>query len=320
MNSSYSSSDPAKSPPLTGLVAATYTPFLPNGEVNYELIPQLTDHLVENGVSGIYICGTTGEGPSLTMEERQAVNAAYVRANQGRMRAIVHVGHTCLADSQALATQAAFIGADAISAIAPYYFKPDSVATLIAYFRTVAACAPELPFYYYHIPALTGLVVDPVTFLEQASDAIPNLRGLKFTDTDLSLFNACQDAGNGRFDVLFGRDEMLLSSLAAGANGAVGNTYNYAPELYMKVIRAFRAGNMEDAREWQRIAVRTIHALINVGGPAALKYPMQRLGLDCGQSRLPMKQLTSGEMKAIDDHLEALGFDEWATRKNGENV
>jgi len=320
MSTPYSSSEPAHSPPLTGLVAATYTPYLPNGEVNFEMIPRLVDHLARNEVAGMYICGSTGEGPSLTMEERTAVGEAYVKANRGRLRTIVHVGHTCLADSQKLAEHATSIGADAISAIAPYYFKPDTVETLIAYFKEVAASAPTLPFYYYHIPALTGLVVDPAVFLQQAEKAIPNLRGIKFTDKDLSLFNACQDVHEGRFDILFGRDEMLLSGLAAGTNGAVGTTYNYAPKLYMKVIRAFKAGDIEEARKWQRIAVRTIHALINVGGPAALKYPMQRLGLDCGQSRLPMKQLTSGEMKAIDDHLEALGFDEWATRKNGENV
>lgn len=307
-------SDPAQSPPLTGLLAATYTPFLANGEVNFEVIPRIVDHLAKNEVAGIYIGGTTGEGPSLTMEERKAVNQAYVSANQGRMRTIVHVGHTALSDSQSLVDQAVSIGADAISAIAPYYFKPDSVATLISFFKEVAAVAPALPFYYYHIPALTGLVVDPTVFLQQAGDAIPNLRGMKFTDKDLSLFNACQDVENGRFDILFGRDEMLLSALAAGANGAVGTTYNFAPELYAKVIRAFKAGNIEEAREWQRVAVRVIHSVIEIGGPAGLKYPMRRLGLDCGQSRLPQRQLSLFEMEEIDRQLESLGFDEWATR------
>jgi len=306
-------------PPLAGLVAATFTPFHPNGEMNTELIPRLVDHLAENEVAGIYVCGSTGEGPSLTLAERKAVAEAYVNANQGRMRAIVHVGHTSLADAQELASHAASIGADAISAIAPYYFKLDSVGTLIAFFKEVAALAPRRPFYYYHIPALPGLIVDPVTFLEQAGTAIPNLAGIKFTDKDLSLLNACQDVDQGRFDVLFGRDEMLLSGLAAGVRGAVGTTYNFAPALYMRIIRAFENGDIEEARKWQRVAVRAINAILEIGGPAGLKYPMRRLGLDCGQCRLPMKQLSPDEMKAIDDQLETLEFDQWAVRQNGES-
>lgn len=301
--------------PLTGLVAATFTPFHPDGGINFDQIPALTDHLADNGVSGLYICGSTGEAPSLTREERMAVAEAYVRAAKGRLRTVIHIGHTCLADARALGEHAASIGADIISAISPYYFKPANAGELVAFLKEVAASAPALPFYYYHIPALTGVAVDPVDFLERGAQEIPNLRGIKFTDSNLALMNACQEAAAGRFDVLFGRDEMLLSALIAGARGAVGSTYNLAPALYRRIIDAFDAGELDTARELQRRSVAMIRALIAVGGESAIKYPPHRFGLSCGQRRLPMKQLTQEEMSAIDRELDAIGFDEWATRK-----
>ena len=300
--------------PLTGLVAATFTPFLPDGSICFDRIPQLTDHLVANGVAGLYICGSTGEAPSLTREERMAVAEAYVKAAAGRLRTVVHIGHTCLVDARALGEHAASIGADVISAIAPYYFKPANTGELIDYLAEVAASAPDLPFYYYHIPALTGVAVDPVDFLRLGGAPIPTLRGIKFTDSNLALMNACQTVADGRFDVLFGRDEMLLSALAAGARGAVGSTYNLTPALYGRIMDAFDRGDLESARDLQRRSVDMIRAIIAIGGEAAIKYPMHRFGLDCGQRRLPMKQLSPDEMQAIDRELDAIGFDDWAAR------
>lgn len=300
------------SPPLTGLVAATFTPFHADGSIHFERIPAYTEFLIRNGVAGIYICGSTGEGPSLTIPERRAVAEAFVKAAHGRLRTIVHIGHTCLAEVCELAAHAESIGADAISSVSPYYFKPENTETLVRFLSAAAASAPALPFYYYHIPALTGVAVSPVQFLEEGESAIPTLRGIKFTDPDLSLMNACQEACEGKFDVLFGRDEMLLSGLAAGAAGAVGSTYNLAPQLYHNIIRAFESGDLKAARDWQLRSVAMIRAIVGVGGEAAIKYPMHRHGLDCGSRRLPMRQLSAEEKMEIDRRLDALGFDDWA--------
>ncbi len=303
---------PTHSEPLTGIIAATFTPFDDQGELNLDLIPKLTDHLISNGVSGIYICGSTGEGPSLTIAERKAVTEAYLRSAKGRLRTVVHVGHTCLQDAMGLGQHAEKFGATAISAIAPYYFKPEDSQTLVAFLKEVAESASSLPFYYYHMPGLTGLAIDPVEFLERGENAIPNLRGMKFTDADLSKFSACQAMSDGRFDLVFGRDEMLFPSLAAGARGAVGSTYNLAPALYRGIVRAFEDGDWENARQLQRKSVAMIRAILRFGGEAAIKYPMKRLGLDCGPRRLPMTQLSSDQERAIDLALDELGFDTWA--------
>ncbi|MEM1441338.1 MAG: dihydrodipicolinate synthase family protein [Verrucomicrobiota bacterium] len=304
------------SPPLTGLVAATFTPFDDEGAIRFEIIPEYVEFLVRNGVEGIYICGSTGEGPSLTIGERKSVAEAFVTAARGRMRTIVHVGHTSLAEVCELAHHAETSGADAISSVSPYYFKPESTEALVHFFQVAAEAAPTLPFYYYHIPALTGVSVSPVHFLEKGAKAIPTLRGIKFTDTDLSLMNACQEVGRGQFDVLFGRDEMLLSGLCAGAKGAVGSTYNLAPQLYRKVIEFCQEGDLESARKWQLQSVAMIQAIVGVGGEAAIKYPMRLHGLDCGPRRLPMRQLSPEEKAELDRRLEALGFHEWAISGN----
>lgn len=298
--------------PLTGLIAATFTPFDGRGEVDLDLIPKIVEYYIRNQVSGIYICGSTGEGPSLTMEERKAVTKAYLDASGDLLRTVVHIGHTCLGDAQSLAEHAAENGAHAISAVSPYYFKPGDASVLVEFMKEAASAAPALPYYYYHIPALTGVAVDPVEFLRLGAERIPNLRGMKYTDPDLSTFSTCRDLLDGRFDVLFGRDEMLLPSLAVGAEGAVGSTYNLAPGLYRQVIAAFHAGDLEKARDCQKLAVAMIRAIVSVGGESAIKHPMHLRGLDCGPRRLPMKQLTSAEKATIDQKLEELGFNLWA--------
>lgn len=298
------------SPPLLGLVAATFTPFRPDGNVDYEKIPALAEHLSRNGVRGIYVCGSTGEGPSLTISERKKVAEAYRRAAGDSMRTIIHVGHTSIGEVQELAAHAHSIGADAISAVAPHYFKPQSAEDLVAFFEKAIATAPDLPFYYYHIPALTGLSVSPVDFLKLAAERMPTLRGIKYTDSDLSGLSHCQDVGD--FDVLFGRDEMLLSSLVLGVRGAVGSTYNLAPALYVRIIEEYERGDHEKARELQKLSARMIRAIVGAGGESAIKYPMHRHGLGCGPRRLPMASLSPEQEAEIDRRLDELGFDEWS--------
>lgn len=297
--------------PIHGLMAAVFTPFHYHGSVNFEMIPKLVDYLYLQGIRGIYICGSTGEGPSLTLDERKKVTEYYLQAAGERFHKVVQIGHSSLRVVQNLADHAAIQGADAISAVAPYYFKP-GLEELLEFFAEVTTVASHLPFYYYHVPAITGLSVDPVAFLEQAAERLPSLKGIKFTDTDLSVFTACQEVADGSFEVLFGRDEMYLPALAAGAKGVVGSTYNFAPALYQRIHRAFEKGDHGDARRWQKQAVAMIRLLIALGGEAAIKYPMRRLGLDCGQRRLPMRQLSAETCVAIDRALDDMNFDDWA--------
>ena len=141
---------------LDGLVAATYTPLDDDGTVNASVAGPIVEHLLGSGINGLYVCGSTGEGMSLSSDERRAVAKAYVQAADGRVPVIIQVGHNSLSEARHLAEHAQEIGADVLSATCPSYFKVSDVTTLVDCMAEVASAAPELPFYYYHIPALTG--------------------------------------------------------------------------------------------------------------------------------------------------------------------
>lgn len=210
---------------LRGLVAATITPMTENGEINFPVIGRYVDYLVkEQGVKNIFVNGTTGEGLSLSLSERRRVAEEWVTQGRNKLdQVVIHVGALSLKESQELAQHAAEIGADGIAVIAPFFFKSQNKDALISFLREVAAAAPALPFYYYHIPSLTGVKIRAEELLNGIQDKIPTFQGLKFSDTDLLDFGQCVDQNHHRqFALLFGVDEQLLSALIMGATGAVG--------------------------------------------------------------------------------------------------
>ena len=199
-------------PPLQGLIAATTTPLADDGALQLDAIGPMVDRLLESGVRGLYVCGSTGEGMSLTCDERKQVVEATVAAVAGRVPVIVQVGHNSLADARNLAAHAADAGADVISATCPSYFKVGDVPALVECMQEIAAGAEGLPFYYYHIPALTGSQIDVVEFLRRGGDRIANLVGLKYTTTLVHEYQSCARVDDGRFDIVWGCDEMLLAA------------------------------------------------------------------------------------------------------------
>ena len=159
--------------PLTGLIAATYTPMDEGGRPNPAPIGPMVDRLLDEGVAGLYVCGSTGEGMSLTGTERRVVTESFVAAAAGRVPVIAQVGHNSLREAAELAAHAAGIGADVISATAPSYFKINTVEILVDCMAEIAAAAPALPFYYYHIPVLTGASLDMVDLFAPSGRANP---------------------------------------------------------------------------------------------------------------------------------------------------
>ncbi len=224
---------------MEGLIAAAFTPFHDDGSLNLEMIPSLVDKLVQDGVKGIFVCGSNGEGPNMTTQERMLVAQAFVTAAAKRLLIIVHVGHSCIAEAKVLAGHAEQIGADAFSSVSAFYFKPNSVETLVNCMAAIASAAPGLPFYYYHIPVLTGVGMDMLDFLKSAGPKIPNLAGIKYTAPTIHEFQSCLNFENGKFDILYGTDELLLPALAVGAKSAIGSTYTFAAPLYLKTMEAF---------------------------------------------------------------------------------
>ena len=300
---------------LRGLVAATHTPFHADGSLNLAIVERQAAHLSANGVSYAFIGGTTGESSSLTLEERRALAVRWMEVVRGaQLKVIVHVGANCLADARTLATQAQQLGACAVSAVAPSYFKPGSVARLVDSMADIAAAAPELPFYYYEIPLLTGIHLSPSEFLAQAADSIPNLAGIKFTSNNLMEYQLCRAFRDGAYDMPFGFDEIMLGALALGATGAVGSSFNFAAPIYLRVMKAFAAGDLKTAREEQLRSVRLIELLASRGYMGAAKATMQMLGVDVGPARLPNGSLNALQQVALRADLEDLGFFDWVKR------
>ena len=299
---------------IEGLVAATMTPMTDDGELNLDVIGTYAEFVVRNGMAGIFVCGSSGEGMSLSVPERMDVAERWRETLDDQVKVIVHVGHASLADSRTLAEHARKIGADAVGAIGPIYHKAATVADLADHCALIAAACPELPFYYYHIPVLSGVKCDMADFLPAASRRIPNLAGVKFTDENLMDYALCAAMEDGRFDMLFGRDEILLCALALGARGAIGTTYNYAAPVYRKVMDRYAAGDVEGARAAQLDACRLVEVLRTHGGLRVSKAAMAMLGVDCGPLRSPLRSPSDGQLKIIRAELEAVGFFDFACK------
>lgn len=298
--------------PLHGLIAAPFTPFREDGKLALETIPFQVAGLVANGVSGAFVCGSTGEGASLTIGERQIVAEHWMAAAPPGLRVVVHVGHTSVEESCILAAHAARLGASAIAAYAPSYYKPASVVELVGCCERIAGAAPELPFYYYHIPSMTGVNCSCTAFLKAAADRIPSLAGIKFTHENLMEYLACLRFDEGRYDILFGRDECLVAALAVGAKGAIGSTYNYIAPVFQELRAAFDSGDLELATARQYEANRIIEVMIQHGGQPAGKAMMKLSGLDCGPCRSPMHTLSGAELDRLRTDLAAVNFSRWA--------
>lgn len=293
---------------ITGLIAATFAAYREDGTINLEIIPAIVDKMIANGLSGVFICGTNGEGPNLTVSERMAIAEAYVKAVNKRILVLVHVGHSSIAECRKLAAHAEQIGADAISSVSAFYFKPATVSNMVKCMAQIASAAPNTPFYYYSIPVLTGVAMDMVDFLEQAEQAIPSFAGIKYTAATLHEYQACLNYKNGKFDILFGYDEMLLPALAVGAKGAIGSTYTFAAPLYLQVIKLYHEGLHEQAEAAQLHAVNMVRQLVKYPPIPAQRAIMKMEGFDLGKCRLPLEPLTDKDAADFKSSLEEIGF------------
>lgn len=291
-----------------GLIAATFTPMQANGGLDLNKIAPMVDNLIANGVKGIFICGSTGEGPSLTTAERKLLAEAFIQAAAKRIRVFVHVGHNSIAEAKDLAAHAQRSGADYISATPPCYFKIKSIQALEACLAEIASGAPELPLYYYNIPALTGADLDMAELLRRAEVSLPTLAGIKYTTPLIHEYQACLNFEHKKYDLLYGTDEMLLSALAAGAKGFIGSTYNFAAPIYRKLQYSFDHHDLDAAQNRQMKSVRMVQVINKYGGLPAQKAIMKLIGMDCGPVRLPLLKLKSGEFEAIERELREIDF------------
>lgn len=295
---------------IIGLIDAPFTPFYENGDVNFEPIEAYAKMLVKNGLKGVFINGSSGEGYMLTTEERMQLAEAWMAARPEGFKVIVHVGSCCLRESAKLAAHAAQIGADAIGAMAPPFPKIGRIEELVKYCEAICAAAPELPFYYYHIPAFNGAFLPMLDLLKAVDGRIPNFAGIKYTFESLYEYNQCRLYKNGKYDMLHGQDETILPSLAqGGAQGGIGGTTNYNGCNLVGIIDAWQAGDLEKARELQNFSQEVINVICNFrGNIVGGKRIMKLIGLDLGPNRVPFRTITDEEEVELKKQLEAIHF------------
>lgn len=301
---------------LKGLIAPPLTGYKKDGSINYDIIPEYAQYLKKNGLIGAFVNGTTGESLLLGLQERINLAKKWIDAAPSNFKIIIHIGHTSICDSKILAKNAQDIGAYAVASMAPPFFKPNTVEKLVDHCVQEAAACPNLPYYFYHIPSVSGVDVSMFEFIKQASKKIPNFVGMKFSDSDPYMFKLCLEYENKKYNMLWGSDENLYAVLVLGCEGAVGTHYNYAAPLFNQMIKENAAGNAKKAENIAYQSIRMVEAILRAGPfPSNVKTVMRFLGFDFGPVRSPMTEIKPENVLKLKEDLESLGFFDYCCKK-----
>ena len=295
---------------IIGLIDAPFTPFHANGDVNLEPIETYANMLAKNGLKGVFINGSSGEGYMLTVEERMQLAERWVAVAPKDFKVIVHVGSCCLRDSVRLAKHAQQLGVWGIGSMAPPFPHIGRIEELVEYCETIAAAAPNLPFYYYHIPAFNGAYLPMLDLLKAVDGRIPNFAGIKYTYESLYEYNQCRLYKNNKYDMLHGQAETILPSLAhAGAKGRIPGTTTYNGRCLVSIIDYWNKGELEKAREAQNYAQAVINVICHFrGNIVGGKRIMKLMGFDLGPNRVPFRNMTDEEEQQMKKELEEIDF------------
>lgn len=304
---------------INGFMAATLTPFTTDFKIDYDKINYLANLLINNNI-GTFINGTTGEFCSLTIEERKMIaekwNEIYFSTDRYKFNGkfIIHVGSQCLEESKELARHAnTLLCCDGIAALPPFYFKPASIEILIEFLKKIASESPRLPFYYYHIPSLTGVSFSMYDLVEKIADEIPNFKGIKFSHSDLPDLCSVSRFRNKKLNILYGTDQQILEGLIAGADGAVGSTYQlpFMIPIYNNIFNSFTNGDIKTAQENQYRSIILCKLLTKRGrNYIATHRSIFKLStkIDLGPPRLPCKPLSLEEEVLLRNELIEFQF------------
>jgi N-acetylneuraminate lyase len=285
---------------LPGLYPAFLTPLTSDGKVSEPAVEQLIEHLLQAGMDGTYVGGSTGEGLLMDLQQREILVDRLARSMPDTKRLIVHVGAADVKDASRLAQHAAKAGAKAVSSLPP---KGDP-ATVEAFYAELAAQSP-LPLVLYYFPKVApGAFADADNLLRVCE--LPNVVGVKFTDFDLFLLERVRQAGKIVFN---GYDEVLVAGLLMGANGGIGSTYNVMPKRYVALYEAAKCGNWDQAREEQREVNAVIRAMIRHPWLPAMKAVMAAQGFACGPV-MNGQALTEEQRRNLFDAMDA-AWPEW---------
>lgn len=286
---------------LGTIITAMITPFDERGELDAPEAARIADWLVERGNDGLVVAGSTGEGQTLSRDERKALFAAVKEVAAGRAAVIANAGSNDTRESIASVADAERAGADAILAVVPYYNKPTQRG-MLAHFGAIAQ-ATALPIIIYNIPGRTGANMLPETLLELAS-LHANVAGVKESSGDLLQIATILADRKPGFRVYSGDDHLFLPCLSMGADGVVGVASHLCSPQYRDMLDAYRSGNTAEAARIHLCLLPLIRALFSTTNPIAVKWAMQSLGFRTGECRLPLDTIPDAVAERLRPLLE----------------
>ena len=281
------------------VITAMITPMRQDGSLDVAEAQRLARHLADHGSDGLVVCGTTGEGPTLTDEEKLALFEGVASAVRGKAKVIANTGSNDTRASVEFTKKAAACGVDGIMAVGPYYNKPPQ-AGLIAHFEAIADAA-RLPMIIYNIPGRTAVNVLPDTIARLS--AHPFIAGVKESSGDLMQIAEICAHTPADFDVYSGDDHLALPTAAVGGVGVVSVASHVAGNDIKKMFDAFAAGDNAEAARIHLSLLPLIRALFAVTSPIPAKAAMARLGFAVGRCRPPLCELTPDQQRALDASL-----------------
>ena len=282
-----------------GIIPAFYACYDENGAISVEGVKALTRYMVEKGVKGVYVGGSSGECIYQSVAERKQVLEAVVEAAEGKLTIIAHVACNNTADSMELAAHAESLGVDAIAAIPPIYFHLPEYA-IAQYWNDISSAAPNTDFVIYNIPQLAGVALTMPLFHEMLKN--PKVAAVKNSSMPVQDIQMFKMDGGEDFVVFNGPDEQLVSGLAMGADGGIGGTYGAMPELYLKIYELTKAGKIEEAAKVQYAADAIIYKMCSTKGNmyGTIKTILKiREGLELGGVRKPLANLVDSDMDIV---------------------
>ena len=292
---------------LHGVIPAMLTPFTEDGKlVDLQRACDIAAHLAEQGVHGIFVGGTTGEGLLMSIDERKSLLEAILSTVGDKVKVVAHTGCLDTPHTIALTEHAAHAGAHSAAVVAPGFYRYDEAA-LKAHFRAVASATPDFPVLLYNLPGASKNPLSAGLVIELA-ETVDNIVGIKDSGGRMQLLNAILARRPEGFVVINGVDEYTLQALATGADGSVASTANVVPEIFIDLYNQVRNNDRQAAWETQK-RLGNACALFQYGAMVAFYKEALRLrGVDAGFVRPPQRELTADEKKHLERGMKLAGM------------
>lgn len=288
--------------PLSGITVPMVTPLSNDGRLDPDGLDRLTEHVIQGGARGLFVLGTTGEGPSLSGTLQREVVLRVCQASSGRAQVLVGITHPCAAEALDLAEFSASAGAHAVVYAGPSYY-PVAQSELLRHAAHMVEASP-LPLFLYNMPSHTGVVFEPDTVRQLME--MPGTAGLKDSSGDLMYFQRICRLREKRpdFSVLMGPEELMVPAMSVGATGGVNGGANMFPSLYVSLYEACVTGNTNEARRLQHAVLDISEGIYSAGAYASsylkgLKYALSLLGICMDGMAEPYSPLEAGHRERV---------------------